>query len=298
MNEFQLKTATRKSLPIKMALCGVSSSGKSLGALLIAKGLGNGDLSKTAVIDTEKSIELYSHVGSFQLLNLAAPFTTEKYIAAIEACEKAGIETIILDSISPQWSYMLQLHSSLAGNSFTNWNRITPLHNAFVNKLLQSPCNIIATIRSKQDYLLETKEGKTTITKTGFKPIQRNEIEYEFTLVFNINIDYEAKATKDRTSLFMDKPAFIITEETGVKIKEWCNSGLTVNDVKEQIKATTSVEQLSAVYNQHPEWYQFLAKDFIQQKKLLLQGEENKTINIINNSNQNNYANGTISKAG
>ena len=297
MNEFQLKTATRKSLPIKMALCGVSSSGKSLGALLIAKGLGSGTLSKTAVIDTEKSIELYSHVGSFQVLNLVAPFKTESYFAAIDACEKSGIETIIIDSISPQWSYMLQLHSSLSGNSFANWQRITPLHNAFVGKLLQSPCNIICTIRSKQDYLLETKEGKTTITKIGRKPIQRNEIEFEFTLVFDINIKHEAKATKDRTGLFMDKPAFVITEETGVKIKEWCNSGLTVDDVKQLIKETTSIEQLSAVYNQYPEWFQFLAVDYTQQKKLLLGKQENQSTNSTNNPNQNNHANITT-KAG
>ena len=294
MTEFQLKQSTRKQLPMKMALTGVSSSGKSMGALLIAKGLCNGDLSKTAVIDTENSIELYSHVGNFKVLNLSTPYSPEKYIQAIETCEKSGIEVIIIDSISHCWNFLLQLHGAMQGNSFANWQRITPLHNAFVSKLLQSPCNIICTIRNKQDYLLETKEGKTTITKVGRKPIQRNEIEYEFTLVFDINVKHEAKTTKDRTGLFMDKPAFIITEETGIKIKDWCNSGLTVDNVKQQIKETTSIEQLSAVYNQYPEWFQFLAVDFTQQKKLLLQGVDK---NIINNSNQNNHGSITT-KAG
>jgi len=220
---FQLKQTERKQAKIKLALKGVSASGKSMSALLLAKGLCNGDLSKTAVIDTENSIELYSNIGKFNVLNLSQPFSVERYIQAIETCEKAGMEVIIIDSISQCWHYLLQLHGSMLGNSFTNWQKITPLHNAFVQKIQQSPCHIICTLRSKQDYLIQTKEGKTTIEKIGLKAIQRAEIEYEFTTMLDLNIAHQAKATKDRTSLFMDKPAFVITETTGKDILDWCN---------------------------------------------------------------------------
>jgi hypothetical protein len=230
----QLKPTERKEAKIKMALKGASGTGKSMSALLLAKGLCNGDLSKTAVIDTENAIELYSHIGNFNVLSLAQPFSAERYIQAIQACESAKMEVIIIDSISHCWHYLLMLHGTMQGNSFTNWNKITPLHNAFVQKILQSPCHIICTMRSKQDYLIQTKEGKTTIEKLGLKAIQRNEIEYEFTTVLDINTAHQAKATKDRTSLFVSKPEFVITENTGKQILDWCNYEIP--------KSTTIVE--------------------------------------------------------
>lgn len=266
----QLRQSQRQQVPIKLALKGASGTGKSMSALLLAKGLCNGDLSKVAVIDTENSIELYSHIGSFNVLNLPAPFSPEKYIQAMEVCEKAGMTVIVLDSISHCWHYLLQLHGAMQGNSFTNWNKISPLQNAFVQKIQQSPCHIICTMRSKQDYLIQTQNGKTTIEKIGLKAIQREEIEYEFSTVLDIDMNHQAKATKDRTGLFMDKPEFVITENTGKQILEWCNCGIKLDDVRQQIKASTTIEQLNSIYNYYPFWYNMLSADFTQQKTKLL----------------------------
>ena len=149
MNNFQITQSKREEAKIKLALKGTSGSGKSLSALLLAKGLGKGDLSHSVVIDTENAINLYSHIGNYGILSLSQPFSPENYIKAIAACEEAGFELIIIDSISHCWHYLLQLHGSMQGNSFTNWSKITPLHNSFVQKIQQSPCHIICTIRSK-----------------------------------------------------------------------------------------------------------------------------------------------------
>lgn len=230
----QLRQSQRQQVPIKLALKGASGTGKSMSALLLAKGLCNGDLSKVAVIDTENSIELYSHIGNFNVLNLSQPFSPDRYIQAIETCENANMEIIIIDSISHCWHYLLMLHGAIqGGNSFTNWNKVTPLQNAFVQKISLSKCHIICTMRSKQDYLIQTQNGRTTIEKIGLKAIQRNEIEYEFTTVLDIDMNHQAKATKDRTGLFMDKPELVITESTGKKILDWCNC---------EVKSTTIVE--------------------------------------------------------
>lgn len=274
----QLKQSQRQQVPIKLALKGASGTGKSMSALLLAKGLCNGDLSKVAVIDTENSIELYSHIGSFNVLNLPAPFSPEKYIQAMEVCEKAGMAVVVLDSISHCWHYLLQLHGAMQGNSFTNWNKISPLQNAFVQKIQQSPCHIICTMRSKQDYLIQTQNGKTTIEKIGLKAIQREEIEYEFSTVLDIDMNHQAKATKDRTGLFMDKPEFVINEDTGKQILEWCNCGVKLDDVRQQIKVSNTIEQLNSIYNYYPFWYSMLSQDFMQQKtKLLNQQKVNLT---------------------
>ncbi len=155
-----LQKASRKKAKIKMGLIGPSGSGKSMGAVLTAFGI-CGDWSKVAIVDTENhSADLYAHIGSYNVLSLSAPFTPEKYIQAIEVCEKAGMEVIIIDSVTHEWENLLEYHSSLQGNSFTNWNKITPRHNYFVQKILQSPCHIISTVRTKQDYVLKQKKKK------------------------------------------------------------------------------------------------------------------------------------------
>jgi len=220
---FQLKPTERKSTRIKLALSGASGTGKSMSALLLAKGLCNGDLSKVAVIDAENAIELYSHIGNFNVLNLTAPFSPERFLQALQACEAANMEVVILDSISFCWYYLLQLHGTMQGNSFSNWQKITPIHNAFVQRIMQSPCHIICTMRSKTDYLMQTQNGKTTVEKIGMKAIQRSGIEFEFTTVLDINASHKAKVVKDRTGLFTGKPEAIITETTGKLILDWCN---------------------------------------------------------------------------
>ena len=99
----QLQKAERKQAVIKLALQGPSGSGKTYSSLLLAYGLvGNWD--HIAVIDTENnSSHLYSHLGNFNVLSLSEPFSPERYIEAIEACEKAGMKAIIIDSISQEW---------------------------------------------------------------------------------------------------------------------------------------------------------------------------------------------------
>jgi hypothetical protein len=98
-----LRKATRKKARIRLGLSAVSGGGKTYSAILIAKGLCGG-LSKVAIIDTENgSADLYAHLGEYNVLPLSAPFTPERYIEAIRTCEKAGMEVIIVDSISHEW---------------------------------------------------------------------------------------------------------------------------------------------------------------------------------------------------
>ena len=103
-----LRKSERKQARIKMALQGPSGSGKTMSSLLMAKGLSGGDLSKVAIIDTENgSADLYAHLGNYNVLSLTPPFTPENYIKAIQVCEEAGMEVIIIDSISHEWDELL-----------------------------------------------------------------------------------------------------------------------------------------------------------------------------------------------
>jgi hypothetical protein len=254
----QLRKATRQKAKIRLGLSAVSGGGKTYSAILIAKGL-CGDLSKVAVIDTENnSADLYAHLGDYNVLPLSAPFTPEKYIEAIKTCEVAGMEVIIVDSITHEWDGKggcLEIvdqitQASQAKNSYTSWGKVTPRHQSFIDAILQSPTHIITTVRRKQDYeMSKNSNGKTVVEKSGLKEITRDGYEYELTINLNLDQNHNASASKDRTGLFMGKPEFTPSEATGKMIAEWCESGVDMKDAVSEAIANLSncgtVEDLS-----------------------------------------------------
>jgi hypothetical protein len=228
--EFQ--TASRKKAKIKLGLSAVSGGGKTYSALLIAFGI-TGDWAKIGVIDTEnKSAELYSHLGAYNVLPLDAPYSPERYIEAIKAGEKAGFEVIIIDSITHEWDGkggIIEISNSMSGNSFTNWAKLTPRHQSFVDAILQSKCHVITTVRRKQDYeMTKDNNGKLQVQKAGLKEVTREGYEYELTVNLELDQNHNATSSKDRTGLFAGKPHFVPSIETGKLIADWCDKGIEV----------------------------------------------------------------------
>lgn len=231
----QLKKAQRKKVFLRLNLSAPSGAGKTYSALLMAYGM-TGDWNKVAVIDTENgSASLYSHLGDFNVVDLQPPFSPERFIEAITACEDAGMEVIIIDSSSHEWSGVggcLEINEKIAtarykGNTWSAWNETTPRHDKFVNKVLQSKAHIITCTRSKTETVLDGNKVK----KVGMKDIQRDGWEYELTVSLSIDRDtHMAIASKDRTQLFYNADPFIITAETGRKVKEWCESGVELDE--------------------------------------------------------------------
>jgi hypothetical protein len=178
----------------------------------------------------------------------------------------------------------------MPGNSFANWGKITPRQNAFVNKILQSDAHVIATMRVKQDYVLNQKNGKMVPEKVGLKAIQRNDVDFEFTIVFDIDITHAAKATKDRTGLFVNMPEFVISPNTGKKIKEWCSQlqGRSMQRIKNEIGKCESIEALRYVYSKYPE-LQDEIKPLILEKKQQLEEIYSNIIPPSEINNQNKH---------
>jgi hypothetical protein len=222
-----LRKATRKKAKIRLGLSAVSGGGKTYSAILIAKGL-CGDLSKVAIIDTENgSADLYAHLGEYNVLPLTAPFTPERYIEAIRACEKAGIEVIIVDSISHEWDGKggcLEIVESLGGK-YQDWARVTPRHQAFLEAIIHSSSHVITTVRRKQDYEMIKDGNKVKIEKAGLREVTREGYEYELTINLEMDTQHNASASKDRTNLFMGKTPFVPSEKTGELIAQWCEQG-------------------------------------------------------------------------
>lgn len=132
--------AKREQLWLKILLAGPSGSGKTYSALRLAKGIAEAANSRYAAIDTENGrIRYYANEFDFDDLQLEAPYTPEKYIEAINTAVSAGYKVLIVDSITHEWDYCIDIHDKMPGNSYTNWGKVTPRHDAFMEKILQSP---------------------------------------------------------------------------------------------------------------------------------------------------------------
>ena len=274
----QLRKSERKQVKLRLGLSGASGFGKTKSALLLAYGM-TGDWAKIAVIDTENSsASLYSDLGNYQVLDLQAPYSPERYIQAIELCEKSNISVIIIDSVSHEWNGpggCLDIHEKLGGR-FQDWANVTPRHQAFITKILQSSSHIITTTRRKVDYSLDTgSNGRTQVFKHGTKEITREGFEYELTVNFElVNENHLVKASKDRTSLFSNQPEFIITTETGKMILEWCNSGIaettmTAKDMSDKINCALSISELTHLFNDNPTFQEAFRPQFQSKRKQL-----------------------------
>ena len=214
------KKATKAQAKARLLFSGASGSGKTTAALTVAAQLGK----KIAFIDTEAgSASLYADRFDFDVLELSPPYSPERFIEAIEAAEGSGYDVVVIDSITHEWSGpggCLDIKTKL-GDRFQDWAKVTPRHDRFIQSMMRSKCHVIATVRAKQGYSMDER-GK--VQKSGMDPQQRDGIDFEFTVCWNINAQHMAEAQKDRTRLFDGKPE-VITAETGKRLAEWLNAG-------------------------------------------------------------------------
>lgn len=236
----EIRVAERKQSKLRIGLSAPSGGGKTYSALLLAKGL-VGDYKKIGLIDSENGRgDIYSDLGPYNIISLKPPFTPESYIEAIRAFENAGVDVIIIDSVTHEWDGeggCLQLNEKLAvakykGNTWSAWSETTPRHQRFLDAITSSSCHVITTVRNKVETVM-TADKK--VKKIGMKEIQREGFEYELTVNFTIDRDsHEVIASKDNTRLFEGKDPFVITEETGVTLRDWVASGAADKTAEEK----------------------------------------------------------------
>lgn len=190
---FQKATKTQSRL--RLALAGPSGSGKTFSALKIAQHLGK----SIAVIDTEHgSASKYADRFDFDTCDLEDHHPS-KYLDAIKEAGRAGYEVIVIDSLSHAWFAELDL----AGKGFEGWKNVRPLERALIDGMLASPAHVIATMRTKTEWVLEeyvNKNGKTCVApkKVGTAPIQASGIEYEFDLSGELDLNHLLTISKSR----------------------------------------------------------------------------------------------------
>lgn len=221
----QFTKAVKRKAKLRIGLVGPSGSGKTYTALRIAKGLGG----KVAVIDTEHgSASLYADQFEFDVLELTS-FGPDTYSDAITAAVNAGYDVVIIDSLSHAWmgkdGALEQVDKAAArsqGNSFAAWRTVTPKHNRMIDTITAAGAHLIATMRSKTEYVIEEdSRGKKVPKKIGLAPVQRDGMEYEFTVVGDMDHEHRWCVTKSRVSVLADAVIEKPGEDVAKTLLDW-----------------------------------------------------------------------------
>jgi len=271
----QIKKAVRAQQKLRLAISGPSGSGKTWSSLLLAKSIGS---KKICVIDTEKgSASLYGDRYEFDTLELLPPFSPARFIEAIKTVADAGYDCIIIDSATHLWDGeggCLDMVNRIASqsnsrNSYVAWGKVTPEYNRFIEAILQSPTHMIVTMRAKTAYELEKdSNGKVSPVKKGMEPKMRDGFEFEFTTIFELDIQHNFIVSKDRSGIFTNttipEP---FDNKVGVKLSEWLNSGVVapsneyLTPVLTLIESATTIDELTQIKDKAKSEYEFTAAE-------------------------------------
>jgi len=232
--------ATRKKVRLRMAIDGVSGSGKTYTALRFGTAM-QMDIDpdrKIGFINTESgAAEKYlglcpdGYPWDFHVCYLPN-YSPTSYTAAIMAAGREGFQVLIIDSLSHAWAGVggaLEIKDAQGGNSFTAWKTVTPMHNRMIESILHSPCHIIATMRSKTEYVMELDaNGKSVPRKIGMEPVQRAGMEYEFDIYGSVSSDHILKISKSRcpSPLIVDAVVMKPGADFIKPVIEWMNEGI------------------------------------------------------------------------
>lgn len=269
--KFNVTAAEREKLKFSAMFMGATGSGKTVGALITAKGIVEGmfpDLdpqtaefwNKIGIVDTEHNrSKVYAdtviggtYIGKFSHIEFDPPYDVDGYIEAIDALKKAGCEVVIVDSITHAWDDaggILELHQNLGG-SFSTWAKVKPvikkMYSAFA---ADGNIHIISTVRSKIKYeAAATETGKMKVSKIGLKPIMRDDFEYEVLTALHFDEDHKVSVIKDNTQVFEE--GVLLSEGYGRELLGFLDKGVDVFALRKE-KVDTLVKAIDKIVTKH-----------------------------------------------
>jgi nucleoside-triphosphatase THEP1 len=247
---FKIEVATKEKCKLRLAIMGVSGSGKTYSALRIAKGIAGEDASKILFVDTERrSARKYSDRFKFSVIDLDKP-NIDSLIELLEFVNNQNFEVLIIDSLTHAWQELLEEIDKLAkakfgGNSFQAWAEGTPKQKRFIQAILDSKCHVVCTMRSKTEWVVAPNaRGKMTPTRVGTGVEQGKGIEYEFDMLIDISQEHIAQVLKDRTGKFQDKLIEKPDEKFGKALSDWLDEGAEPETKYEEIKIEKEIPEV------------------------------------------------------
>jgi hypothetical protein len=252
MSIFKIEEAQREGARLVLGLGGISGSGKTFSALQLAWGLANFDSKKVGLICTEnRRGRLYAdalrdgngNIHRFLVGDLVPPFSPARYIEAINAFAAAGVEVLVIDSVSHEWNGIggcediaHQPDASGKAPKAPRWNTAKLEHKKFMNSMLQSPVHVIACMRAQPKVKLENQNGKTVYIDQGILPIQEKSFTFELTasmMLWNSGKQREVlKCPEELATIFGKSGEWAdgyLTAQHGKALRDWVDGGQQID---------------------------------------------------------------------
>jgi hypothetical protein len=236
---FTITPAKRKAVPMLISLSGVSGSGKTYSALLLAAGLaGKGPV---GFLDTENGRgSMYADSpgimaalsDGYEIAEMKEPFTPSRYSEAVEAFEEHGCKVLVIDSMTHEWEGHggcsdLAENNKLKGTP--NWILAKREHKRMMNHLLASGMHLIFCLRAREKIKVAREEkGKEQFIPIGLQPIQEKNFTFEMTLSLLLEEGTHrpivTKCPEPLLPLFVGEQP-LVTKEMGRKLRAWAEGG-------------------------------------------------------------------------
>lgn len=244
--------AVRKASPMLVAVSGVSGSGKTLTALLLAAGIA-GPGGRVGMLDTENgrgvmyaddSLVMAALPNGYEIIQLDNPFSPARYVEVVEAAENAGINVLVIDSATHEWEGLggcAEIAEKNKLRGMPNWAMAKREHKRFMNHCLSSSMHIIFCLRAREQTKIVKIDGKETFVPQGIQPVAEKNFAFEMLIHFEIDKDshhaYAAKVPRSLAGLFPN--ARLLTKDDGVAIQKWNATGKALA-VDEQLRKRAS----------------------------------------------------------
>ena len=280
MSILNIREAKRAGSRVIVGVAGISGSGKTYTALKLAEGMVD-DTRKIGFLDTEnRRGSLYADIlsGPFMIGDLYPPFSPKRYSDAIREFQDAGVEVLVVDSVTHEWESEggcedIANAPLLAGKRMADWKRAKAEHKKFMNTLLQSDMHIICCIRAREK--TDFRDPKKPASM-GVQPIAEKNFMFEMTASMMM-------WDEGQTQQFLKMPEALrhifgngqgyIGPEAGRALINWVNSGDKTDIDLEQYKSQMQMASSGGVKALQAEWKKMPADILKRMKPLYSQFE-------------------------
>ncbi|MFF9785699.1 ATP-binding protein [Streptomyces nigrescens] len=272
--QFPFGPAVKKQSRGRIALAGPSGSGKTYTALALANGLGG----STAVIETvHGQASQYADLFTFDVCPPLTYCSPETLVTALAACAALGYETVVIDSFSLFWAgpggILEQVDDAAkrgsGGSNASGWKEVRPRERRMLDALFAYPGNVVVTLRSAMDYVLEPDEqGRKHPRRVGGKPIARDGIEYDFTFVASLDTDHTLVVNKALSPSLSGTVVHRPDADFGTRIGSWLAEGQAVTPVESVSSLVDRARRPEATFNELGELMRTVRARFLEEVQM------------------------------
>lgn len=220
----------REQMRLRLALQGPANAGKTFTSFTLARALSPDG--RFAVIDTERRALEYA--DRFEFGHIAPDVADPEQLPRMAAAAAAeGYGALVIDSFTHYWSG----HGGALdrvdrkADKRAGWGEYRPVENAMMSALLGYPGHVIVTMRVKTEYVTEVNErGKTVTRRVGLKADQRDSVDYEFSVIGELDTDHTLTVVKSTCAALVDRRIERPGLDLADTLREWLGQGEPVPD--------------------------------------------------------------------